>query len=182
MAFVRERLGAHDEVADRAWASTALILHDHDDHGPEVLLIERAARRGDRWSGQMALPGGKRDPGDTDLVHTARREANEEVGVHLGDPMGRLPDVGSRGRGGFIATIAFELPARPPLVLETAEVAHAVWIPVTHLLNPLNAKRYRYKGIGGFSSIVYERHVVWGLTYGILQEFASLIGRELPRP
>ncbi len=182
MPFVRERLAAGDEVADQAWASTALILHDHTDVGPEALFIERASRRGDRWSGQMALPGGKRDPGDVDLVHTARREAAEEVGVRLDDPIGRLPDVGSRGRGGFISTIAFEVSSRPALTLETAEVAHAVWIPLAHLLDPVNAKRYRYKGIGNFSSVVFDRHVVWGLTYGILQQFAVLLDREIPRP
>ncbi len=183
MAFVRERLAAAPaQEADRSWAATALVLHEHGDHGVEALLIERARRRGDRWSGQMALPGGRRDDTDVDLVHTARREAREEVGITLPDPIGRLPDVGSRSRGGFISTVAFEVPARPPLVLEEAEVAAAVWIPLAHLLDPANAHPYRWAGVGRFPSVVYGEHVVWGLTHGILDRFLGLLDLELPRP
>lgn len=184
MALVRERLAATASTAefrrDGAWAATALVLHDHAELGPEALFIERARRRGDRWSGQMALPGGRRDPTDADLVTTARREAAEEVGIALGEPLGRLPDLGSRSRGGRVATVAFEVPRRPPLVLEAAEVARAVWIPVAHLLDPVNAAVHRHRGIGGFNSIVYDEHVVWGLTLGILGQFATLLDRRLP--
>ena len=51
---------------------------------PEILFIKRAARTGDRWTGHVALPGGKRDPGDADDSDTSRREAEEEVGLDLG--------------------------------------------------------------------------------------------------
>lgn len=188
MALVRERLGAPAVVLpgraldqrDEPWAATALVLHDHHEHGPEALFIERARRRGDRWSGQMALPGGRRDPEDLDLVATARREAREEVGVDLGEPLGRLPDVGSRSRGGFVSTIAFEVPRRPSLLLEPAEVAAAVWIPLGHLLDPANAGRHRHLGVAGFRAIRFDHHVVWGLTLGILEHFVSLLDLELP--
>lgn len=53
-------------------------------HGtPEVLFIKRASRVGDRWTGHVALPGGKRDPEDTDDRAAAIREASEEVGLDL---------------------------------------------------------------------------------------------------
>ncbi|KAF8454945.1 hypothetical protein BGX38DRAFT_1170304 [Terfezia claveryi] len=48
---------------------------------PEVLLIKRAARRGDRWTSHVALPGGKRDEGDRGDEEAAVREVREEVGV-----------------------------------------------------------------------------------------------------
>lgn len=166
---------------DKAWAATALVLHDHPEHGPEILFIERAKRRGDRWSGQMALPGGKRDPIDPDLVETARREAREEVGVVLDRPIGRLPDAGSRRMGGFVACVAFEIDRRPQLTLQESEVAAAVWIPLSHLLDPANAEKYRYRGFGPFQSIRHGEHVVWGMTWGILEQFSELLGRSLPR-
>ncbi|CAG8486800.1 6713_t:CDS:2 [Acaulospora colombiana] len=52
---------------------------------PEILYIKRALRNGDRWSGQMAFPGGKQDPEDVDDLDTAERETFEEVGLDLGN-------------------------------------------------------------------------------------------------
>lgn len=53
-------------------------------HGdPEVLFIKRASREGDRWTGHVALPGGKRDPEDADDRAAAVREASEEIGFDL---------------------------------------------------------------------------------------------------
>lgn len=53
-------------------------------HGdPEVLFIKRASRAGDRWTGHVALPGGKRDPEDADDQAAAVREASEEIGLDL---------------------------------------------------------------------------------------------------
>lgn len=66
-------------------------------HGdPEVLFIKRASRAGDRWTGHVALPGGKRDPEDADDQATAIRETWEEIGLDLTAeeymPVGNLPE------------------------------------------------------------------------------------------
>lgn len=65
-------------------------------HGePEVLFIKRAARKGDRWTSHVALPGGRRDPEDADDQAAAVRETIEEVGIDLSPenaiPVGNLP-------------------------------------------------------------------------------------------
>lgn len=62
-------------------AAVALLLRPREQL--EILLIKRAERDTDPWSGHMALPGGRREPGDADLVTTAFRETEEETGVPL---------------------------------------------------------------------------------------------------
>ena len=64
-------------------AAVAMILRDRVEGGAEALFIKRSERDDDPWSGQMALPGGRREPDDHSLEHTARRETHEEVGLAL---------------------------------------------------------------------------------------------------
>ena len=62
---------------------------------PEVLFIKRAARAGDRWTGQVAFPGGRRDTNDADDMAASVRETMEETGLDLERewcvPIGNLP-------------------------------------------------------------------------------------------
>lgn len=63
---------------------------------PEILFIERATRKTDRWSGHVALPGGKQELHEDDQ-ETAARETLEEIGLDLSDPthfrcVGQLDD------------------------------------------------------------------------------------------
>ena len=155
-------------------AATALVVAP----GPqalEIALIERAERPGDRWSGQMALPGGKRDSEDDDLADTAIRETREEVGLQLGPPLARLDDQRGRARPGVVATYVFTLEHRPPLVPQAAEVAAAFWAPIPALFDPAATTRFRWSGIP-FPAIEHEGRVIWGLTHRILQTFADAVG------
>jgi len=157
-------------------AAIALILLDGEASG-EFLLIERATREGDPWSGHMALPGGHRDATDADLAATAERETLEEVGLDLaaqGERLGRLSDYAPiRGAPVAVRPFVYLLPARPTLLL-SAEVRQALWVPVAPLLG--GARQATYTLSKGGQSLEFpawdiDGHLVWGLTYRVLDEF-----------
>jgi 8-oxo-dGTP pyrophosphatase MutT (NUDIX family) len=185
LATVRELLAGHDpgrvrnERDTRGWqAATALVLAPGAE-ALELALIRRAERRGDAWSGHMALPGGRRDPEDADLVATAVRETQEEVGLRVGDPVARLGDHRGRTRPGVVATYVFTLDEKVPLVPETTEVAAAEWVPLPALYDPAAATRYRAAGMR-FPGVQVPHGIVWGLTYGTLKRFGEAVGLPFP--
>ena len=156
------------------WAAVAVVIAPDPD---SILLIRRAERAGDPWSGHMALPGGRREPGDLDLVATVIREIGEEVGIELArvDLTGPLEDVVPRTP--VLPPIAvrpfvFFPPARPDLVLNP-EVASARWVPLDNLLEP-DAHHPVRLDVAGQSREVpayqLEDAVVWGMTERILSD------------
>jgi 8-oxo-dGTP pyrophosphatase MutT (NUDIX family) len=183
LARLRERLAQHQPRIDNdpslLWAAVAIVLAPDPD---AVLLIRRAERTGDPWSGHMALPGGRRESGDLDLLTTAIRETSEEVGFVLlpEDLAGTLDDVVPRTP--VLPPIAvrpfvFTAANRPPLVLNP-EVADARWVQLDRLLHPESRRRVRVEIEGGSREVEayhLEDAVVWGMTERMLTSLAALL-------
>lgn len=158
-------------------AATALVLAPGRDD-VEVAIIERSERSGDRWSGQLALPGGRREEADATLAVTAARETREEVGLHLGAPLGRIDEHRARIRPGIVACYAFVLDHPRQMSPQPDEVANAWWVPVGALTDPANATSIRYSGLR-FPAIDVHGRALWGLTLKTLERFAALVDLEL---
>ena len=94
----------------------------------------------------MALPGGKRDPGEQPAA-TAVRETYEEVAIALDQPLGRLDDQFGRSTSKRVATFVFAVEGLPAPVPEPLEVQEAIWIPLQRLLDPASHGTYRWGGI-----------------------------------
>jgi 8-oxo-dGTP pyrophosphatase MutT (NUDIX family) len=177
---------ASDPSSQRA--AVAICLRER--RGAEVLLIERARREGDPWSGHMAFPGGRVDAGDRSPRRAAERETFEEVGLRLlgAERLGRLDDLRGHHAAGdpalVISAFVYRVPDPPPLVL-SEEVEQAFWFPLAELLDPERHVEYRF-GPGSewrYPGILVgdpERHVVWGLTYRFLEVFLRAVGHPLP--
>ncbi len=145
--------------------------------GLEVLLIHRAERVGDPWSGQMGLPGGRREQDDLDLLATAVRETREEIAVLL-DPrslLGSLDDLTPRTPTlppVLIRPFVFGLERRPA-AQTSAEVAATYWIALDALACAQDTAEVLIQGkpvsVPCFKiESLPEGRVVWGLTYRIL--------------
>jgi 8-oxo-dGTP pyrophosphatase MutT (NUDIX family) len=104
---------------------------------PSVLLIERATVPGDPWSGHLAFPGGRREPHDETLRHTAARETMEELGLDLSDArwLGALDDVGpvSQRKPLVVRPFVVHVPRLPEL-RPNREVAGILDLTLSHLL------------------------------------------------
>src|SRR5919197_5751726 len=120
-------------------AAVALVLIEGRE-GLEALFIHRAERTGDPWSGQVALPGGRHEPSDPDLLATAIRETLEETGVDLSraERLGTLDDLHPRTPtlpAVVVRPFVFALSPRP-VVLPSAEVQRAFWLNLERLSQP----------------------------------------------
>lgn len=181
---LRGRLPPPPTCAPARAAVAAILRFDRD--APDVLLMKRATRPGDRWSGQVSLPGGREEPVDADLVATAIRETREEVGLDLarrGRLLGGLPPTRAIARGAVlplaIVPFVFELVEPAPLALN-AEAAAAFWLPLDRAVaGELDAThRYRLGPVEReFPCWRYEGHDVWGLTYRMLRDLLDVVTR-----
>ena len=172
------------EVGRRA--AVALVLRDGPS-GVELLFSRRAEHPEDPWSGQMAFPGGRAEPGDADLLATAVRETEEEIGVDLSreaEYLGPLDEVHAMARlrpvDLAIAPYVFRLRGQTPIE-HNHEVRSVHWIPLDELVRQerRSVMDYAYQGATlQFPCLRVEDVVIWGLTYRM---FVGLQERFPPR-
>jgi 8-oxo-dGTP pyrophosphatase MutT (NUDIX family) len=171
----------------RKWSrrsAVAMILRDGE-QGAEVLMIKRAEREGDPWSGHMAFPGGVAEREDGHSLDTAIRETREEIGVELNECaelIGRLSDIGTphrRGRKVMTVTVyVFETQAFPKPRINH-EVAEVIWIPLAFLADEANRETMEWSKAGGSVTLpcyIYKGRRVWGLSLLMLDELLQQKG------
>jgi 8-oxo-dGTP pyrophosphatase MutT (NUDIX family) len=156
----------------RREAAVAMILHPDPDR---LLVVRRVTRESDPWSGQLALPGGRREPEDDSLLTTAIRETVEEVGIAL------VPDE----MRATLDDLAPTSPMLPPMLVRpyvfrpvaesgivlSGELDHAEWIGFEELLRPGTrvSRELLVRGVP-LRAVGYQLRAgfLWGMTERIL--------------
>lgn len=161
-------------------AAVLVPLVDHP-HGIQVLLTQRTAAL-QRHAGQVAFPGGRLDDTDTDPVHTALREAEEEIGLPPAavDVVGRLDDYVT-GTGYVVAPIVGFLEPRHEFILEPAEVDDIFEVPLEFFMDPQNHQREtkQWKGIERtFYAMPWNERYIWGATAAMLVNLYEVLTRK----
>lgn len=152
-------------------ASVSVILTSRI--SPETLLIKRAYRTGDPWSGQVAFPGGKSQEGDQSSKDTAIRETLEEVGVDLRSSSEFLGYYGIfRAHTGTLDVVpSVFLLKRRVEVKPNEEVSSFRWVGFNRFMSPEASTSYRLGVPGGereVPALQVGDYLVWGLTHRII--------------
>jgi 8-oxo-dGTP pyrophosphatase MutT (NUDIX family) len=156
-------------------AAVAVVLHEDPAGGVRALLMKRAERAGDPWSGHISLPGGGYHPDDPDLLATAIRETREELGLEL-DPaqlVGSLRALAPRlsGPTGLEVTPFVFRADTAPVTVCGPEAVCAFWLPLDRAAAGAFDARYTYPGSTlVFPAWQFEGYTIWGLTRRILDD------------
>ncbi|QGG93910.1 NUDIX hydrolase [Actinomarinicola tropica] len=181
---VRLAPGELDGSARRASAVLAAL---YDLRGePHVLLTRRS------WNlrahrGEVSFPGGTAEPSDPDLVATALREAEEEVGLPPAavEVVGELDHLQTVTSEAFIVPYVGLLATRPPLRPDPREVAEIRDVPVAELLDDGVFREEIWSRDGVDRAIWFfelEGDTVWGATAAMLRDLLCRITGVEPGP
>ncbi len=158
-----------DEI-DAFKAAAVLIAMTERKEAPGFLLLHRPSNMR-AHPGQVALPGGRIDPGES-AVEAALREAWEELGI----PPDAVRVIGQTdtyrtGTGYEIAPVLGVIPPDLDIHPNPSEVAQWFEAPVDFVLHPANhvCKQIEFhNSLRDYFEIMWREHRIWGVTAGIL--------------
>ncbi len=165
-------------------AAVVLILNSLEEQ-LSLLLVRRAVRQDDPWSGQTAFPGGHTNSQDASLLDTVIRETQEEVGVNLldHDLLGRMSDVYSARRPVVVTPFVASLRTEVTLALRRDELSDVTWIPVRDLARSQIVKQHIRTSEHEMEAdgIAYRDQFIWGLTLRMINDLLARLGNAYER-
>lgn len=161
--------------AQNADAAVVVLLKLASDASLEILLVKRAENPLDPWSGQMALPGGKRDAKDFSIMQTVVRETLEETSINLGHDcrfLGMLESMRSGRKPNLLVAPFIVLVEYEPVIVLSRELEGYVWASLENIRKSKGFAEFPSRKVSAYA--VGENYV-WGLTYRILERLFSVL-------
>ncbi len=181
LLHLKDKLASIDRSndGDQVEAVVAILLWDEPGGGLQTLLVQRAEREGDPWSGQIGLPGGRVKQGAETPRTALHREVEEEVGIKL-EEVGL--ELGSLSVGHPMRRL--EMRVQPwvyglsvkPMVSIGSEIASSFWANLADLASKKKMSEITIRDKPwSVESFVVEGKIVWGFTYRVLTELLPIL-------
>jgi 8-oxo-dGTP pyrophosphatase MutT (NUDIX family) len=178
-----ERKLAHQTTGRTVRPAAVLILLTREDESSNdwnIVLTQRTAHLHDH-AGQISFPGGRKDEEDVDLVATALREANEEIGADASkiEVIGALPS--------YVTVTAYEVTpivatsGPQKFICDPFEVADVFHVPLAHVLEENHWRRDSFMRASlrrEYWAVPYRERYVWGATAGMLRTLKMVLASE----
>jgi 8-oxo-dGTP pyrophosphatase MutT (NUDIX family) len=163
--------------ADARVAGVLILLYPHN--GAWYFPLIKRAEDGLTHGGQISLPGGSQEPGES-LQETARREACEEIGAACADVevLGQLSAIYIPPSNFLVTPTVGYADRRPDFRCDPREVAELIEAPLSTLFDPQVMKREPWTLRGTTVEVPFYQvgpHKVWGATAMILSEFSLVL-------
>jgi 8-oxo-dGTP pyrophosphatase MutT (NUDIX family) len=169
-------------LSDEQGANAAVALLLKDKTNPSILFVKRVTNPNDPWSGQIGLPGGKRDIEDNSLKNTIIRETLEETGIDLKHChfLGLMSVQKSRPRPEIkVLPFVILVENEPAIVLNQKELETYFWIPIEKLTENKTLVKFSF---GEYPAFVVDANIIWGLTYRIIEELIEMLNLSKTSP
>lgn len=180
--ILRHRIAQQADRPDFRRAAVLLPLY-LSEAGPHLVLTKRTELV-PTHKGQISFPGGGFEEADGDLLTTALRETQEEIGLRPEDVeiVGTLDDTVTVTSRHVVRPFVGFVPHPYPFRLDPFETERLIHLPVSALLRGAPFREETWEREGGAVTVLFYDHdgdTVWGLTARILKQFIETVGRPL---
>ncbi|MCX6144793.1 MAG: CoA pyrophosphatase [Ignavibacteriales bacterium] len=161
----------------------AVLMLFYSKNGELYVLLTKRTEDVEHHKGQISFPGGSQDDVDQDLVVTALRESEEEIGLPREDVrvLG-LFDEYETPSGFAITPVVASTAALPPLTPQAVEVAEILEVPLSLFMDKRNERVEQRAPFGVPLEVYFYRfgdHEIWGATAAILRSFLLSLRQSL---
>ena len=180
--ILRQRVAQQADRPGFRQAAVLLPLYQ-DEAGPHLVLTKRTELV-PTHKGQISFPGGGFEEADGDLLTTALREAQEEIGLRSEDVeiVGTLDDTVTVTSRHVVRPFVGIVPHPYPYRLDPFEIERLIHLPISTLLRGAPFREETWEREGGAVTVFFYDHdgdTVWGLTARILKHFIETVGEPL---